>query len=432
MASITIPYSALLESSASRFGLCTHRRSPELFDVFSDSKTKLTIWANAHHLTASIVPHIMKPHNCLLSHRSKLRPAAVPYFNMNQVRSIYNIPAPIKSNYVVGVVSFGGGLYGSVDSQGVLTNGDVQKYWSSLGIASSNQPRVIIVPISGAKNTPNMNDGGSTMENTLDVETLGGACPTSSLTIILYISPNSLSAFSTLFNYMRTKNVTVNGVNYKPNLISCSWGAPEVYFPKSTLTSITNEIAALNAVGITICAATGDYGSNNGVGGRGNYVDFPSSNPNITAVGGTTLVCPTGKYDSRTVETAWPSGGGGISVAYSKPAYQNKLPGNKRLTPDVASLADPNTGVMFLINGQNYVIGGTSVAAPIIAGYLAAVISKRFINPVLYSAPANCFNDIIRGSNGGYSATKGYDNCTGLGSINATTLQSQIKKGLKK
>lgn len=346
---------------------------------------------------------------------------------MSQVRSIYKIPTPNASNYVVGVMSFGGGLYGSVDSQGVLINGDVQAYWTSIGIAPANQPKVIVVGINGATNQPNSNDGGSTMENTLDVETLGGACPSENLTIILYIAPNSLNQFAPLLQYMYSTNVTVDGINYKPNLISCSWGASEIYFTSSQLSAINAIFSTMSNAGITVCAATGDYGSNNGVGGTGNYVDFPSSNPYVTAVGGTTLVCPNNVYDSQTVETAWSSGGGGISTIYSKPSYQNALSGTKRMTPDIASLADPNTGVLFTINGQSYVIGGTSVAAPIIAGFLATINCTQFINPLLYQAPyATCFHDIIRGSNGSYSATLIYDNCTGLGSINGQTMSEYI------
>ena len=240
MASIVIPYSASLESSARRFGLEIYRPTADLLDVFSNNKRLLTIWVNAQKLSAPIVPHAMTPRLCQVPHANPvLKPSAgVPYFNMNQVRTIYNIPAPIRTNYVVGVVSFGGGLYGSVNSQGVLTNGDVQKYWSALGITSFNQPKVIVVPILGGRNVPNINDGGSTMENTLDVQAIGAACPTSTLTIILYIAPNSLSAFPAMLNYMRTTNVTVNGVNYKPNLISCSWGAPEVYFPSSIIANM--------------------------------------------------------------------------------------------------------------------------------------------------------------------------------------------------
>jgi uncharacterized protein YjdB len=97
------------------------------------------------------------------------------------------------------------------------------------------------------------------------------------------------------------------------------------------------------------------------------------------------------------------------------------------MTPDIASLADPHTGVLFTINGQSYVIGGTSVAAPIIAGFLATINCTQFINPLLYQAPyATCFHDIIRGSNGSYSATLIYDNCTGLGSINGQAMAEYI------
>jgi uncharacterized protein YjdB len=324
-------------------------------------------------------------------------------------------------------MSFGGGLYGSVDSQGVLTNGDVQAYWTSIGIAPANHPKVIVIGINGATNQPNVNDGGLTMENTLDVETLGGACPSANLTIILYISPNSLGQFAPLLQYMYSTNVSVGGVNYKPNLISCSWGAAEIYFTSSQLYAINDILSTMTSAGINICAATGDYGSNNGVGGTGNYVDFPSSNPYVTAVGGTSLVCPNNVYDNQTVETAWSSGGGGISEVFSKPSYQNALPGTNRMTPDIASLADPNTGVLFTINGRSYIIGGTSVAAPIIAGFLAAIRFTKFVNPLLYQAPySSCFHDIIRGSNGSYSATIIYDNCTGLGSINGQTLSAYI------
>ena len=285
------------------------------------------------------------------------------------------------------------------------SNGDVQAYWTSIGIAPANHPKVIVKGINGAINQPNSNDGGATMENTLDVEAIGGACPSANLTIILYIAPNSFNQFAPLFNYMYSTNITVNGVNYKPNLISCSWGAPEIYFTSSQLSAIHSIFSTMANAGISICAATGDYGSNNGVGGTGNYVDFPSSDPYVTAVGGTTLVCPNNVYDSQTVETAWVSGGGGISAIYSKPAYQNNLSGTMRMTPDLASLADPNTGVVFTVNGQSMIIGGTSVAAPTIAGFLATICFKQFLNPFLYQAPySTCFHDIIRGSNGSYYA----------------------------
>ena len=437
MASVVIPLCSDCQRSAQAAGLSCNVSNSTTLTVYSDNIVSLRTWVITNEIKQSVTPHEMTPRLCKCTHdihdthdsHDTLIPhsANVPYFNMTELRSIYQIPSPSPSAYVVGVVSFGGGLYGTVDSQGVLTNGDVQAYWTSIGIAPANHPKVIVVGINGATNRPNINDNGATMENTLDVETIGGACPSANLTIILYIAPNSFNQFAPLFNYMYSTNVTVNGIHYKPNIISCSWGAPEIYYSRSQLTSINSILETITNAGITICAATGDYGSNNGVGGTGNYVDFPSSNPNVTAVGGTTLVCPNNVYDAQTVETAWSSGGGGISVVYSKPSYQSVLSGTMRMTPDIASLSDPNTGVLFIVNNQYMVIGGTSVAAPTIVGFLAAIRFTKFVNPFLYQAPyITCFHDIVRGSNGSYFANIVYDNCTGLGSMNGQGLSAYL------
>lgn len=367
-------------------------------------------------------------HNTNMKPRT-LSPASTgnPWFKMSEIASIYKISSSSTTPVTVGVVSFGGGLYGQVAANGVLTGGDVQQYWTSIGIPANRHPRVIVKTINGARNTPNINDSGATIENTIDIETLGGAFASPNLTIILYITPNSLNEFYNLFNYIYTTPVVVNGVTYKPSIISCSWGAPEIYFTPQLLNQISNLLATMAGAGISICTATGDYGSNNGVGGDGNYVDFPSSCPYVIAVGGTTLVCPNNVYDNETVETAWSSGGGGVSTTFPKPSYQSRLTVSGRSTPDICAVADPNTGVLFTINGQYYVIGGTSVSAPIIAGFLASVNCRTFANPKLYSeAVASCYNDITSGSNGGYNAGTGYDSCTGLGSINGLCLAGPL------
>ena len=351
---------------------------------------------------------------------------AVKSFTGTQIAKMYNIPAPTANPVVVGVISFGGGLYGTL-TNGVLSNGDVQNYWTSLGITS--QPKVIIVPISGARNVPNFNDGGSTIENTLDVETIGACCPTSNLTIILYIAPNTLSNFYTIINYMINTPVVVSGISYVPNIISCSWGLSETKFSTSLLTSINTILTTASNRGINICTATGDLGSNDGVGGSSKNADFPSSCPFVTAVGGTTLTVPSPFTASTTynttgvIETAWSSGGGAVSVKFAKPAYQSAITGTSRSVPDIALVANPNTGVSFLIAGKTYTVGGTSVAAPIFAAFLAAIKANGFVNTKLYTqVGTTCFHDIVSGSNGGYTAGPGYDNCTGLGSINGGVL----------
>ena len=424
--------SASLEASAKSAGLQTFLSNESTLDVYCEDLCALQNWAHANKINTPIVPHPMttrfQSYTSGLTAATAATPAAAsstsPYFTISQLRTIYQIPAPMNENVVVGVMSFGGGLYGTVGSNGVLTNGDVQNYWSSIGIPTANHPKVIVVPIQGATNKPG-NDN-STIENTIDVETVGGICPSAKLTIILYIAPNTLSQLSTLLQYIYSTNVTVDRVQYKPTIVSCSWGAPEIYYPRSLLSTIHTIMTTMTNSGMNICTATGDYGSNNGVGGTGKYVDFPSSNPNCLAVGGTSLISPNLIYDSQTVETAWVSGGGGISAVYSKPSYQRSLAGTGRNTPDISSNSDPNTGVLFIIRGQYRVIGGTSVAAPTVAGLLASMNCRRFIVPLLYQAPSNCFHDILKGSNGSYVASISYDNTTGWGSMQGANLVSYL------
>lgn len=345
------------------------------------------------------------------------------WFYANEIASIYNMTPPNLTTPVnVAVVSFGGGLYGTVSPTGVLTNGDCQRYWQSIGIVPANMPKVVVVPISGARNLPNVNDNGATMENTLDVQQIGACCPSSNLTIVLYISPNSFSQFPVLLNYI------LNTSTYKPSVISVSWGAPEVYFPISILNSMNTLLNTAATRGINVTVATGDYGSNNGVGGTGAYADFPASSPNVIACGGTKLICPNLVYDASTVETAWTSGGGAISGYFAIPGYQSGLSTVRRSIPDIAMNADPSTGISYVINNTNYIIGGTSVVSPAFAGYLMAINARTFANPILYTTIGG-FRDISSGSNGAFTAGPGYDNCTGLGSIIGNILTPAITGG---
>ena len=346
-----------------------------------------------------------------------------PYFKSTELAAIYNFPSPTPTdNLVVGVISFGGGMVGTVSPAGVLTNSDCQKHWGYLGIPLANFPQVIIVPISGATNNPNPTDA-ATIENTIDVQIIGAMCPSAKLTILLYIAPNSFAEFANVIT--KASNATiVNGIRYTPSVISCSWGATETLYPPSLLTSLNAQLASLSAKGIVFTAATGDYGSSNGQAGTN--CDFPSSSPYAVACGGTTLTCPNYIYDDATVEIGWTDGGGGISKIFSKPLYQSALPGNGRNTPDIALVADPDTGVVFTIGNKLQVIGGTSIVSPAIAAYMAALNLNKALTPLLYTFPASNFRDVLMGTNGAYVAKHGYDNCTGLGSIHGINLANSL------
>ena len=107
--------------------------------------------------------------------------------------------------------------------------------------------------------------------------------------------------------------------------------------------------------------------------------------------------------------------------------------------PDVSLTSAGHDGYLIYQNGGLYVVGGTSAAAPSFAGVMALVVQNAAVrqgsaNPVMYSLAgkqraggAAVFHDITSGSNSvpgqaGFNATAGYDEATGLGSIDALLL----------
>jgi len=362
------------------------------------------------------------------------------FYTAADYAKIYNFPTPAASSAgpVIAVISLGGGLKGTVTNS-VLTGGDVQDYWSSLAIPSAVQARVIIVPIDGAVHNFATTDGGASAENTLDVAMIGGAIPFASArivpvaTILLLLAPNTYQGFLNAFKAAIAGSIRVGSSTYSPTIISCSWGAPEAQFTATQLTQYNAAFATAVTKRINIFCATGDSGSSNGLYGLN--VDFPSSSPNVVACGGTTLVCPNGTYIPSTQESAWSNGGGGVSAVFAPPAYQSALRLRRRATPDIALNANPSTGFYLLFNGVPVAYGGTSVVAPAMAAFAATLgPSAPFLNTRLYAVPNTCFNDIVKGTNAirgtgtgtSYVAGAGFDNCTGLGSINGALLKTSL------
>jgi kumamolisin len=132
--------------------------------------------------------------------------------------------------------------------------------------------------------------------------------------------------------------------------------------------------------------------------------------------------------------------GGGVSQAFALPSFQQsanvpKAPNGfaGRGVPDVSGDADPATGYNVVVDGQQSVIGGTSAVAPLWAGLFALInqslgANVGYVNPLLYSAKAEAtFHDITAGNNGTYSAGRGWDACTGLGSPNGAALLTALR-----
>jgi kumamolisin len=200
-------------------------------------------------------------------------------------------------------------------------------------------------------------------------------------------------------------------------------------------------------LGISVCVAAGDGGSSDGEEDKGRHVDFPAASPWVLACGGTRLIAGEGGMKSETVwndTTAGGSTGGGVSSFFSKPSYQShvKVPKPKATTntdgrglPDIAGVADPQTGYRVLIGGEEVVVGGTSAVAPLWSALLALCneqIGKNvgWINPLLYNSITQnrVTYDITKGTNGAYRACKGWDCCTGLGTPDGLAILELLKQ----
>ena len=95
----------------------------------------------------------------------------------------------------------------------------------------------------------------------------------------------------------------------------------------------------------------------------------------------------------------------------------------------MAGDADPATGYFVRVDGQEFVIGGTSAVAPLWAGLIALLNQKLghpvgFLNPLLYGSLVGTgfSRDITSGNNGAYSAKQRWDPCTGWGTPDGVKL----------
>jgi kumamolisin len=202
-------------------------------------------------------------------------------------------------------------------------------------------------------------------------------------------------------------------------------------------------LADAAVLGVTVTVAAGDDGSSDGAPDGQPHVDFPASSPHALACGGTRLQAnpTTGEVIS---ETVWNNGagrgatGGGVSEAFDRPSWQGAAgvplqhgkPG--RGVPDVAAVADPQTGYRVRVDGIDAVIGGTSAVAPLWAALvtrLAQAAQRRLglVQPLLYGIPRG-FRDITAGSNGAFTAGPGWDACTGLGVPDGAGLLTALRQ----
>ena len=342
-------------------------------------------------------------------------PAAVSY-SPPQVAEFYGYPTGAGAGECVALIELGGGFRQT----------DLDTYFAGLGVAS---PSVVAVSVDKGANTPGSANGpdGEVM---LDIEVVGSIAPAAKIAV--YFSPNTDAGF------LDAVTTAIHDTTNEPSVISISWGGPESTWTAQAKTAMDDAFQAAAAMGITVCVASGDNGSSDGAAGAGDNVDFPASSGFALACGGTSLRAQQSSIASETVWNDGTSGGasgGGVSDFFALPAWQQGLsvektgsrsPLGMRGVPDVSGDADPETGYNVRVDGTDSVIGGTSAVAPLWAALIARINAINgkpagFVNPVLY-ANGKALRDITQGNNGDFSATVGWDACTGLGSPNGAAL----------
>ncbi|MGC2111390.1 MAG: S53 family peptidase, partial [Candidatus Korobacteraceae bacterium] len=218
-------------------------------------------------------------------------------------------------------------------------------------------------------------------ETTLDVEwatamsnSFGSSASTAAVLVYEGTNGNNSTMLDVL-NRVLTDNYA--------RVLSMSWGGAENYeVPASDMESYHAVFNQLSGEGWTIVAASGDGGATSDCADHLS-VFYPESDPDVTSVGGTTLYTDVGNYSS---EAAWGGGpygcstndggsGGGCSAHFGAPAYQSggtACSGNRRSVPDLALNADGlDTPQNFFYEGYMQPTGGTSIAAPEMAGFFA-------------------------------------------------------------
>jgi subtilase family serine protease len=315
-------------------------------------------------------------------------------------------------------------------------------------------------------------------ETTLDVEWAHSIAPGAKIVIVL----GSNRVGDTLQENCSGDLTLQEDVDYTiahqlGQVLSMSFGSSELGLDTDTASDKTGEqqyyqqgarlFQEAAAQHITVLAAAGDAGvtNPNDASNPDSFwnkpnVSWPASDPNVLAVGGTSLTLDAS--DNYQSETVWDdpklgSTGGGLSAVFPEPAYQKQVPNQNlfhgsRAIPDVAFPADGflvymsgNTQGLGQINPQwrNWdVVGGTSVSAPCWAGLIAIANQVRgqplgLIQPILYALQGKGMHDITTGSNSyhgvtGYLALTGFDLVSGWGTPIADQLIPDLVQAAEK
>jgi len=271
----------------------------------------------------------------------------------SDLADIYGYAVPSSqsaTNAVVGIVVAYD--YAGVESDlaayrvkfGLPTCSSANGCFKKVGAAAATVVTIVAGTPTSVSAHPTSNSSGWAAEADADTQTVSAVCAKCRI-VLAEAASDSLSDLASAVKAAVGAGATV---------VDASFGAPES-------ASQSAYEAAFEPAPVKVVAAAGDNG-------RGAL--FPASATNVVAVAGTTLGVSLGML---VTETLWSGSGGGCSAVFARAPYQPSWCGASRSVADLAAVADPADGLAFYDSGLGGwgIVGGTSIAAPIVASMFA-------------------------------------------------------------
>jgi subtilase family serine protease len=459
------------ELAAGRRSIVFSGTAAQVESAFHTAIHTYRIGAEVHHANASD-PEIPKAFSGVVGgivslHDFRSEPmhtgVRIPTSEFTSGGSYYLAPSDFATIYDLGPLYqlsiSGGGQSVAIVARSNINIADVRQFRTAFDLPA-NDPQIIV---NGSN--PGILSSGEETEADLDVEWSGAVAKNAAIKFVVSKSTNSSDGSYLSAQYIVNHNLAP--------VMSMSFGICEAALGSSGNSFINSLWQQAASQGITVFVSSGDSGAagcdsaSSSRASHGRAVNGLCSSPYSVCVGGTEFNDAThpSLYWSKSnasgtqssalsyiPEVAWNESGsgglwatgGGMSTIYAKPSWQSGtgvLADGKRDVPDVSLTSAGHDGYLIYQNGGLYVVGGTSAAAPSFAGVMALVVQNAAARqgsagPVMYSLAgkqraggAAVFHDITSGSNtvpgqAGFIATAGYDESTGLGSIDGLVLVS--------
>jgi subtilase family serine protease len=372
----------------------------------------------------------------------------IPCYGPPQLQAAYDMASLYKAGH-----EGKGKTIVLVDSYGSPTiKSDLAGFDKGFGLPAPPSFK-IITPV-GKPSGGNPNWAG---ETTLDVEWAHAMAPQAN--ILLVETPVNETIGVTGFPQIVKAEEYV--LNHKlGDVISQSFGAAEETFPShKSILGLRGAYTLAAKDHVTVLASSGDQGASSASNAAETtfftkrVVNWPASDPLVTGVGGTQLhlnqagkrTAPDNVWNDTKLQGGPAAGGGGVSSVFSRPSFQSSVSsvtGSHRGVPDVALSAAVDGAAIIYFGGSWGLVGGTSWASPTFAGIVAiadqvAGHDLGDLNPLLYKLGSGSAGlpDITIGNNTvsftqggksytvkGYTAVKGYDLASGLGTVDGAKL----------